>query len=176
MRIARSSGNSAVPQLSSSRIPPCLSANHRSPPLHPPTPLCQYPAKLRLPALRLEPKRFQFAYGAPPSRRSNRLHWSAWHSVLESPSRYRRLRLHIPRTGSQGASTVPDVGRHIVSVERVAPAVQNLRYSKTRFIGGRGWFSRNRVFWPAYSLLGRPPRSNPQRRSPATLAAAAFNT
>ena len=48
-------------------------------------PVCQYSAKLRLPALGLEPGRFQTAYGAAPPRRTARRHRFARLSALEDP-------------------------------------------------------------------------------------------
>ena len=48
-------------------------------------PVCQYSARLRLPALGLEPERFQTAYGAAPPRRTARRHRFARLSALEDP-------------------------------------------------------------------------------------------
>ena len=60
--------NSTAPHLSGHRKPPSFLRNYRSPLLLPPSPVFRYPAKLRLPALGLEPRCFQNAYGATTDR------------------------------------------------------------------------------------------------------------
>ena len=85
VRIIGSPRNSAAPLVSSSGTSPCFSGDNGSTPLQAPTAVCQCPAKLRLPALGLEPGRFQTAYGAAPPRRTARRHRFARLSALEDP-------------------------------------------------------------------------------------------
>ena len=63
--ITGSPQNSAEPDIIRGAKSPCFSGYSDSLPLQPPTTLHQYPAKMRPPALGLELRRFQIAYGAP---------------------------------------------------------------------------------------------------------------
>ena len=62
--------NSAAPGISDSERSPPLSGNHGPLALQPTAHACQHSAKLRLPALGLEPARFQSACGAATDRSS----------------------------------------------------------------------------------------------------------
>ena len=73
-RFTGSPRSSVAPVITCSRKPPCFSSHHGQSPLQPPTPVCHNSAKLRLPALGLDPGRFRTSYGPAPPRRTVRRH------------------------------------------------------------------------------------------------------